>query len=326
MRVIFRADASREIGTGHVMRCLTLAKALRARGAVVSFVSCAMDGNLNDMLRGEGISVDTEMPESPPHDWLVVDHYGLGVEFESASRNVAARIMVIDDLADRVHDCDLLLDQNLYDGMESRYQGLVPQHAEVLAGPQYALLRDEFVAARPYAGRRQRLSRLLVFFGGSDPTNETGKTVAALRQAGLAVRVKIVIGASNPRRQAIERLAGELPDCEVQGPTPAMARLMLESDLAIGAGGSTSWERCCLGLPSMVIAVAPNQVPIAEALGRGGYHKFLGWHGGVSADSLSGEISAAAGRFDELSLMGERGMKLVDGGGVQRVLAAMGAT
>jgi UDP-2,4-diacetamido-2,4,6-trideoxy-beta-L-altropyranose hydrolase len=324
MRVVFRADASREIGTGHVMRCLTLARALRARGAQVSFVSQALDGNLNAWLRSDGIPVDTDMPPDLSCDWLVVDHYGLGVEFESANRSTAARILVIDDLADRKHDCDLLLDQNLHDQMETRYDQLVPRHAQVLAGPRYALLRDEFTGARERARPRTVMSRVLVFFGGSDPTDETSKTITALKNSGLALSAQIVVGASNPRRAAIEHAASGLPHSQVHGPTSRMAELMLESDLAIGAGGATSWERCCLGLPSIVIAVAANQVPIAEALHRGGYHRYLGSHDRVSADSLSGEIRSASTHFEAFARMGQRGVDLVDGAGVRRVLVAMG--
>lgn len=322
MRVTVRADASIEIGTGHVVRCLTLAQELRARQADVCFVTSSQSGNLDTEIIRQGFSVQRSPPAQS--DWLVVDHYDLAAPYETAQRARARRIMVIDDLADRVHDCDLLLDQNLYDGAELRYSKLVPAHAAVLTGPRFALLRAEFLAAREQAQPRTSLRNLLVFFGGSDPTDETSKSLRALVIAGLqGVRVTVIVGASNPHRAAIESLAKTIEHCVVQGPTTRIANLFLQADLAIGAGGTTTWERCCLGLPTIVIAVAANQREVSRMLMSRGYQRFLGEHFEVSERRLADAIRAASDEFSGLAAAAARGMQLVDGAGVNRVCAAM---
>src|ERR1700730_3224255 len=214
MTVAFRADASLSLGTGHVMRCLTLATALRERKAAVSFVCRLHDGHLCELIEARGfpvhrLTVSTEastMGAFLSHaawlgsswrddaqqtraaievrggevDLLAVDHYSLDERWESVLRGSARRVFVMDDLADRAHDCDVLLDQNLHDSPESRYAGLVKDTARVFVGPRYALLRPEFDDFTVRA-RNQGVRRLLVYFGGADPTNEPLKVVFALR-------------------------------------------------------------------------------------------------------------------------------------------------
>ena len=324
MQVVVRADSSSQIGTGHIVRCQTLARALRARGAQVTFVCEALEGNLNDMLVRDGFAVEASIDSVPRCDWLIVDHYGLDHEFERAQRVRAARILVIDDLADRWHDCDLLLDQNLYLDMERRCSGRIPEGATLLIGPRYALLREEFALAAGQASRRTALSRILVSFGGSDPTDESSKTLRALALLRLPeVRIDVLIGAANPRTAALEELAREVPGCNLFGATSQIARLMLDSDLMIGAGGSTTWERCCLALPALVIAVAENQVPIAAAVADRRYHRFLGSYEEISVEFLSRAIRDAARDFDDLAHGAAGGRDLVDGRGTQRVVEAM---
>lgn len=324
MRVVVRADSSSQIGIGHVVRCHTLARALRARGAHVIFVCEALPGNISDMVARDGFVVEASMQAISQCDWLIIDHYGLDEEFERAQRARATRILVIDDLANRRHDCDLLLDQNLYPDMQRRYSGRVPSGAKLLIGPRHALLREEFALAASEAKRRTALGRILVSFGGSDPTDESSKTLRALAMLRLAgVRIDLLVGAANPRTAALEELAREVPGCHLLAGTSQMARLMLDSDLMIGAGGSTTWERCCLALPALVIAVAENQFPIAAAVAERGYHRFLGRHEGISVDSLSRAIGDAARDFDDLAGGAADGPELVDGQGAQRVAEAM---
>lgn len=326
MRVLIRADASLELGTGHAMRCLTLARGLRSQGAEVLFASTPLPGNINHVIRAANFALTEAMPEHGSWEWLIVDHYGLGWEFERAYRRVASRILAVDDLANRRHDCDLLLDQNLYPAMERRYDSFVPASTRQLLGPTYALLREEFAAVRALGRNREKLSRILVFFGGSDPTDETSKALGALAVASLAdVRIDVVVGAANPRWQALEELARGIPGCCLRASTDHMARLMAETDLFVGAGGSTSWERCCLGVPSLVISVADNQVAICEALAEGGYVTYLGTHGMVTTDALALEIRRAAEDFRPYAAAGSRGRALVDGQGARRVIEAMEA-
>jgi UDP-2,4-diacetamido-2,4,6-trideoxy-beta-L-altropyranose hydrolase len=216
-------------------------------------------------LRGDG-----------PVDWLVVDHYALDARWEEALCQEAARIMVIDDLADRPHACDLLLDQNLGRARKC-YDGLLKGKPETLIGPQYALLRPEFAVLRAQSlARRQsnpQLRRLLVTMGGVDEVNATGKILTALQNCALLpdLRVTVVMGPHAPWLAQVQAQATQMPWCtEVLSGVDNMAQIMTESDLAIVAAGSTSWERCCLGLPAIQIALARNQLAIAKALSAAG--------------------------------------------------------
>ena len=261
MNIVFRTDASLQIGTGHVMRCLTLADELRQRGAVVSFVCREHPGNLIGLIEGKGYSVK-RLPqptseyfvtsEDVAHaawlgvpwqqdatetlaalgkmqpEWLIVDHYALDCRWESILRPNVGRIMVIDDLADRSHDCDLLLDQNLYQNMATRYDELVPATCAKLLGPKYALLRPEFAQARNNLRQRDgRVRRILVFFGGVDPTNETEKAIHALVSiADRQFAVDVVVGGGNPHKQQIENLCAEHEGFHYHCQVDNMAELM----------------------------------------------------------------------------------------------------
>jgi UDP-2,4-diacetamido-2,4,6-trideoxy-beta-L-altropyranose hydrolase len=301
-RIIIRTDASTRIGSGHVMRCLTLAEELREVGAGVSFISRAHPGNLNELIREKGFQCHElpsaqEIEENPDDtrseyaswsgvsqqqdaeetiqalggdqaDWLIVDHYGLDEAWEKLLRHHVSKIMVIDDLADRPHDCDLLLDQNFYNDGQKRYDHLVSPACTKLLGPKYALLRREFREARKNLMERTgEVKRVMVFFGGSDPDNITGLAVEALSAPELIdLKVDVVIGAQNPNRIAVEKLVKDRPGTMLHIQASNMAELMCEADLAIGAGGSTTWERCCMGLPSLIIPIAENQIPSTRDL------------------------------------------------------------
>jgi UDP-2,4-diacetamido-2,4,6-trideoxy-beta-L-altropyranose hydrolase len=304
MQIVFRTDASLQIGTGHVMRCLTLAHALQERGAQCSFICREHPGNLIDQIRQHGFLVyalpcdqDWAMEEkSPSHagwlgadwladaqesqvgagetaiDWLIVDHYALDSRWEHAMRAHCRHIMVIDDLADRTHYCDLLLDQNL--GRKSEdYSGLLKGKTKTLIGPQYALLRPEFAALRPQSlARRQnnpQLRRLLITMGGVDNDNTTGQVLDTLRGCKLSadLRVTVVMGQHAPWLAQVQAQTAQLPwHTDVLVGVNNVAQLMVESDLAIGAAGGTAWERCSLGLPSLVLVLAKNQLAGTVAL------------------------------------------------------------
>lgn len=309
MHIAFRTDASLEIGTGHVMRCLTLADALRERGARCNFVCRPHQGHLLALIGQRGHQAvalpelqegaqpnlngtayahwlgtdwttdaqDTQQAlgahtDGQPVDWLVVDHYALDARWEEALRSQAKRIMVIDDLADRPHACDLLLDQNL-GRSDQDYGGLLKGRPITLIGPQYALLRPEFAALRTQSlARRQsnpQLHRLLVTMGGVDKDNATGQVLAALQSCKLPVdlSVTVVMGPHAPWLAQVQAKATQMSlHTEVLVGVDNMAQLMAESDLAIGAAGSTSWEFCCLGIPSMLICTADNQRTVIGAL------------------------------------------------------------
>jgi UDP-2,4-diacetamido-2,4,6-trideoxy-beta-L-altropyranose hydrolase len=309
MNVLIRADASAAIGSGHVMRCLTLAHSLRAKGAVVSFVSRELPGNLIRYVESKGFAVHRLAAPSGGNDagwlgvdpardaaetaallagieqqtdWLIVDHYGLDRQWESRMRPYVRNIMAIDDLANREHDCDILLDQNLYADMEQRYEGLLPPDCRQLLGPAYVLLRDEFYQARRTVNRNKGpVERILIFFGGSDPTNETVKALRVFRKMGLPdIALDVVVGAANPERDQIKKLCESLPNARFHCQIDNMAELMAKADFSIGAGGSSLWERCFLGLPSLTVIVADNQIKTSEAAAASG----ATWNLGESKD------------------------------------------
>lgn len=351
MKVAFRTDATSLIGTGHFMRCLTLASALRALGSRVRFVSRNLPEHLRSMLVERGIEFVSLVGDiTPPPDgdlahsdwlgtsqkqdaqatiqalsdhfwdWLIVDHYALDVRWESDLRETAKQIMVIDDIADRQHDCDVLLDQNFYADMQTRYFNKVPEHCQLLLGPRYALLRDEFRVKRAQIRPRSgAVKNVLIFFGGVDADNYTGLTLQAL--VGIAdeeLQVEVVIGAQHPCRELIQATcATHGYVCHVQ--TANMAELMAKADLAIGAGGSATWERCCLGLPALLVALAENQVDIANALDSICACVYIGLAEKVNWLAIKDALINLLNSQDRLEMISKHAFSLVDGQGVNRV-------
>lgn len=343
-RVVIRADASRAIGSGHVMRCLTLAERLRRRGDEVTFVSRELVGNLIAFVEGKGFRVlhlpqhaedasltgyaawltvpqavdaeetiaamtvaglapaggvaDASSADGAPRsvDLLVVDSYALDITWERRLRAMAARIFVIDDLANRVHDCDVLLDQNFYRDAAHRYDGLVPAACDVRIGPRFALLREEFFAARRTLRKRDgQLRRVLVFYGGSDLTRETEKAVRALLAVPeLGLTADVVVGSSNAHLADVQALCAGHANLHLHVQAQNMAELMAAADLALGAGGTTTWERCFLGLPALVTAIAENQFVIAEDCAAAGLIRYLGKWTDVTEARLVDELRTYA--------------------------------
>lgn len=346
MNVLIRADASVAIGTGHVMRCLTLAQALREKGAAVAFLCRDLPGNLNSHIEQLGFRVhpiplgedegwdedarrtQATISNSGKHpDWIITDHYGLDARWESALRPFTHHIMAIDDLADRSHDCDLLLDQNSYAGQETAYAALIPPHAIQLLGPKFALLRNEFAQMRATLKPRDgSVKRILVFFGGSDPSNETEKALAALAAPEFAeIALDVVVGASNPQRERISLLCISRPNITFHCQASNMAELMARADLSVGAGGTTSWERMALGLPTLVISVAGNQEQIALHLAALGAQRYLGKAGDINTDQLRAALLECMHAPADCAAMSSIAMELADGLGTTRVAGAMTA-
>lgn len=358
LRIAIRTDASVNIGSGHVMRCLTLADGLRAAGADVQFITRAHGGNLDALIETRGyvvhsLTTNSAVPRhesvassEPQHalwlgcdwrtdledtasilqslgrvDWLVVDHYALDARWQTPLREFADRLFVIDDLADRNHDADLLLDQNLVANAQQRYLSRTGPQCEYLLGSAYALLRPEFAMLRETAKRRhiERKARLLVFFGGVDATDETGKFLDAWseRDAERFV-VDVVIGANHPRRQIHEQCA--LSGINVRGYVPAMAELMASADHAFGASGTSNWERFCLGLNASVVSVADNQTAIAQYLGSGGWVDYLGDARDTTCETYRRALRAIDPSSPAARARRERLMLAVDGLGTQRVV------
>jgi UDP-2,4-diacetamido-2,4,6-trideoxy-beta-L-altropyranose hydrolase len=344
MNVVFRADASISIGTGHVMRCLTLADALVKRGARCHFICRRDAGHLLDLIRLRGHAVQalasnedaenevdwrqdaaqTRIISDELHpNWLIVDHYRLGEEWEAEVRSSAHRLLVIDDLG-RPHRCDMLLDQNFHNPMHARYRELLSKDTQLLLGPDFALVRPEFAALRPHALNRRdgAFSRLLISMGGSDPGNETSKVLGGLRVKWESRwTVDVVIGSSNPHAQSIDKACRCLPNAKLHVQTSNMAKLMLTADCAINAGGGTTWERCCLGLPALVTICSEDQAAVAESVAKEGAQILMGWNTDLTADDYAETIGALTPQ--QLCEMSEAAAGICDGLGTDRVVARL---
>ena len=343
------------------MRCLTLAERLRTDGAVVQFICREHVGHLCDLIESAGYSVHRlakpvgvltllgdEQKLAHSHwlgvsqeedakdvegilrdkgiiDWLVVDHYALGVAWESSIRTHARKIMVIDDLADRQHDCDVLLDQNLHSNMVTQYRKLVPSHCNLILGPKFAMLRPEFGAERGQLRDRDGIvQRILVFFGGSDLDNVTSKALNALDRLNRSdITIDVVVGGENPNRHEMQAWCEKRSNSNYHFQISNMAELMARADLALGAGGSTTWERCAMGLPSLIISIADNQVAIADAVDREGAAIYLGSANVVSVEHIVEKLRKLMDDTALLSDMSERAYDLSDGKGVGRIQAQL---
>ncbi|NNE21967.1 MAG: UDP-2,4-diacetamido-2,4,6-trideoxy-beta-L-altropyranose hydrolase [Rhizobiales bacterium] len=363
MQVLIRVDASDVIGTGHVMRCLVLADRLSEEGATCQFICRSFDGHLADLIatRGHhcylldadtGPTMDTDHNLPPPAhanwlgvnwqidakatidiaealeglDLLIVDHYAIDHRWERLLKPYCKRLMVLDDLVDRRHCVDVLLDQN-YGHSETTYKDLVPENCKVLAGAQFALLRRQFSAQRPAALARRRqvpdVKRLLIFLGGGATDEPLGRVAMAIVDANpqnLSAVTLIAGGARNA-----DNVAGQLRSAlnvpvEVFSNVEDMASLMVKADLAIGGGGVSGWERCALGLPSLVIALADNQRAINRQLSKDQYI-----FSSVEPDNLSRELMRRFLDMDDqtYSTISRNAFGLCDGQGADRVLEVL---
>ncbi|RYD06308.1 hypothetical protein N752_05290 [Desulforamulus aquiferis] len=257
-------------------------------------------------------------------NWFIIDHYSLDQNWEKELRPYVKKIMVIDDLADRPHDCDLLLDQNLCKNA-NKYRQLVSENCITLIGPRYALLRPEFITARQnLRNRDDNIKRVLVFLGGSDPTNETKKVLDAIIQLNQSnIQFDIVVGQSNPHKYQIRDLCMLEPNITLHTHVNNMAELMVNADLAIGAGGSTTWERSCLGLPSIVLSIAQNQEQLTTSVADYGALTYLGRAEEVNTEIIVRAVKEHIQGSKSLTEMSEKGKQLVDGFGVERVVNAI---
>jgi len=326
MKVAFRVDASLKMGTGHIVRCLTLAKGLHEKYGTECFFICRKHpGHLNNKIQKEGFNVIAlpenskqyqPNPEDLAHaswlgcDWqtdaaqvrpilekikpdcLIVDHYALDNRWEYELRLCYSTLMVIDDLDDRKHICDLLLDQNLLVEKSKRYEGKLPEHCIKLIGPSNALLQPLYGKLHKQAKPRQLpVKRLLIFFGGADNDNLTGKTLTALQNLECPdISVDVVMSKSSSFLKIIQDQIKFQENVHLYCDLPSLAPLILKADLAIGAGGATTWERLCLGLPSIVISTSENQRPVARDLHKLGLVQWIGHVDEVNIEKIESEL------------------------------------
>ena len=323
--VVFRADASPTIGGGHIMRCLTLADRLKGDGWETAFY--CTDETLETVPQleysGHRISISSSN-EIDITDWLVVDHYGLGIDFERNCRTQAKKIMVLDDMPIRRHDCDILLDQNL-GRASSDYDRLVPDAATVVTGPDYALLRPQFADARAAAISRtpsiDAPLNLLITMGMTDPDNATGRFLEALAKCETEIAVDVVLGPNAPH---LDRVRQQMRTLAYEGTlyvgVDDMAGLLASRDLVIGSAGSSVWERSCLGVASLLVVLAENQRRIAEVLDDRDAAVNLGPLNDLTEKNLADKVRRVLQSPEKLAILARNAALVCDGLGAGRVL------
>ena len=342
--LFIRADSGIEIGIGHMMRCYALAEILKKMDFDVYFISRKLKGNICDFITEKGYKVyylPTKNKFSKDDDnktiekdalettkiltnyndkpsWLLVDHYDLDIRWELILRKFVKKIIVVDDLANRKHDCNLLLDQNLYEHMNKRYAGLVPKNCKKLLGPKYVLLRSEFSKLRRTITKRKKLQNILVSFGGSDPRNETAKVLQAIKILNRkSFTVDVVVGNINPHKEKIKQLCSSIHNTTFYSNIDNIGELMSKAHLAIGAGGSTTWERCCLGLPSIVSIISNDQAEMIKLLAKKNCVINLGNFQNLTSYDYIKAIKRMNNKI--IAKMSSNCMKIVDGLGCFRV-------
>jgi UDP-2,4-diacetamido-2,4,6-trideoxy-beta-L-altropyranose hydrolase len=352
LTVLVRTDSSEARGTGHFNRCLSLASALQDGGAAVTFACAEIDPAAERLVRDRRFSL-TQLKPHPRvgdgameavlskeaqvadadftaaavgrrvFDWVIVDHYGLGAEWERRIRGICRWVVAIDDLANRPHDCNVLVDQNLRVDEGAAYDDLLRPGSERLLGPRYALLDASFSAARDglHEGGRDGV---LVAFGGSDPLAMTAPVLRALIEvSGGKLQIDVAVGALLRDAAEIEALSARTPGVRFHHATRDMAGLMARARLYIGAGGTTNWERCCLALPGVVVSIAPNQVAACRALDDAGSHVYLGDAKGISPETIAATAMSLLASPAWWTRLAERSSSLVDGLGARRVAARL---
>ena len=341
--VVFRTDSSLNIGAGHIMRCMTLAEEIRRFGGKAVFICRELPGMASHWLAqndweaitlprlsnkqdqepvGEFLEIIEKLDQAP--DWLVIDHYGIDRRWEKAMRNSVGNIMVIDDLADRPHECDLLLDLTAGRKTED-YQPLVPSSCRLLLGIDYALLRRQFAKERPLAllhhNSSTEVSRILIGFGGTDPKKTAEMALEAL--AGSDYELDVLIGSNSPSLPILKKSALKNQAIRLHIDIEDVAALMSSADIALGAGGGTTWERCCMGLPSLLIQTADNQEFLLHELAKIEAASVIGQAESLSASKLKQEIERFTADHSLRNQIGKTGSLLCDGLGAGRVLCEL---
>lgn len=321
-RAVVRADASSRLGTGHVMRSLTLASELCRRGWVVSFAMTPAPGDLHDLVADCGFEVlapeELHLAARRPYDWLIVDHYGIDARWLKEARSFASRLLVIDDLADRPLIADVLVDSNL-DASWAKYRGKIRGSPRTLFGPRYAMVRPEFAVAdeelRPI---RATVERVAIMMGGADPTNATRLALIAVREALPEAEVEVIVGPAFSHAPPAEQ-----PGVRILRDPPSVATILRRADLVVGAGGTSALERCALGAPSIIVRLAENQTRVAECLAGAGAAIDAGSADQLDVQRLASTIRDVAGHPGLRTRMRDVGRAMVDGRGAERVANAI---
>ena len=360
MNFAFRTDASKKIGGGHVSRCLNLARELRAQGNKCVFILRRQTGSLIEKIKKDnfeinilknernfknknlkisntgyqnwlGVSWEVDAAQTcnilkeKEIDWLVIDHYGIDKLWEKKLRPYTKKIMVIDDLANRSHHCDLLLDQNLIANFKNRYNKIIPKYCNTLLGPKYSLLQKEYENLHLSTPTRiGPVKNILVYFGATDQIKIIKMTTSAflnLNRKDISLNIVISSNIKSKDVEDLKKLSKKNNNIKLHNESTSLAYLILKADLAIGACGTTSWERCCLGLPSIVITIADNQIPIAKELDKKQLIHWLGHYQQVKRKNI--EKSLRNFIDQNLEQWSSKCKQLTDGKGVKLVASIL---
>lgn len=302
MKITFRCDASPEIGSGHVRRCMALAGGLQQRGHEITFITSQKSLKTVPALGHSGYKISETITHS---DILIIDHYGLDHVYEADARNFTGTVMVIDDLANRAHDCDILVDQTLGRKVED-YKQLTPENCKTHTGAEYAILRPQFAQLRQKAEDRRaqragRIKNILLFLSGTDPQ---GVSWRALEQLPESYAVTLISQEAREKTPDNVTILTNIED---------MASLMLQADLAIGAGGTTSYERCCMGLPTCVLQIADNQADNIAALERAGAAIK------TTIQNIAIDVTKLANSPERMQKMSKAAFQVCDGQGTEKL-------
>lgn len=363
LSVVFRVDASVNMGVGHVMRCLTLADELKRQRVDTQFVTREHNGHLVDTIQARGhkttllpapasvyqpsqgdvmhawwlgVSWEQDAKETRQaiagfkSGWLVVDHYGIDARWHNALRERGMQVLAIDDLADRPLNCNILLDQT-YGRQKDDYTHRVSTNCRMLLGSRYALLRPKFFELRPLAFEKRKnfkgINRILVSMGGMDSGNVTNIVLEGLAKVKWpsSFIVDVVLGSKAPHLHSVKQWIEKSPfNAIVSTDVDDMAECMLKADLAIGAGGTTSWERCCLGLPTIMISIADNQTIIAREIEKAGASIYLGDIRLVTSFSIQKALQSLNEEMAQMKNMSDSCFHMLDALGANRVVKQMG--
>ena len=333
--IFFRVDSSFELGFGHLNRCLIFAKIFQKKKIKVHFICKNLKGNLTSEIKAKGFNIHLikNLKNSIHYDYqntrkilkkyegdisyLVIDNYDWSKKYEKKLRTIVKKIMIIDDLANREHDCDLILDQNFYVDFKHRYDKLVPKNCQKLLGPRFVLLRKEFLTSR----RKMKISRLkkiFISFGGQDTSNETIKVLRAIKNSKLEYEtINFVIRKSNKNLKRLKILSKEMNGIKIFTVVNKISKIMENSDLSIGAGGSMTWERAYLGIPTIVSIISKNQLEITNTMEKKGCIYNMGWARDVTISDYEKIFQKI--KIKDLNTMSGKNKKLVDGRGISRI-------
>ena len=309
--VFFRCDGSLQIGAGHVMRCICLATALEKKGYECIFVANPESYEIIDKLKSfPRLNPEDFFTKKPQCDLLVIDNYSLDINYEKNFKNSAKKILVIDDLADREHFCDILIDQNLGTKIED-YKNLVNENCKILVGSKYCILREEFSKLRSQAEEKRKqtkqIKKILINFGGNDLYNHCLKALDMVEKSNFSGDIDVVLGFNPLHLSSISDFAKKSKNKINIHYNANMAQMILEADLAIAAGGTSTWERLCLLLPTYLIKIANNQEKIFDFM-----EKIIS-----STQSFNEYLQYLSNNYQEICF---KQKSLVDGNGVIKII------